>query len=100
MGEMTRDQVLQRVRRNEKLERADLRGIDLSRAALTGAMLSRADLEGGNLEAAESPIDAVEDDRGLAFGTLRVAVPGDGGGQAGRRGHVVLHSRVGAGRRQ
>ena len=42
MGEMTRDQVLQRVRRNEKLERADLRGIDLSRAALTGAMLSRA----------------------------------------------------------
>jgi len=34
MGEMTRDQVLQKIRKNEKLERADLRGIDLSRATL------------------------------------------------------------------
>jgi len=50
MGELTRDQVLQKVRKNEKLERADLRGLDLSKAALSGAMLSRADIEGANLE--------------------------------------------------
>jgi uncharacterized protein YjbI with pentapeptide repeats len=52
MGELTRDQVLQKVRKSERLERADLRGLDLSKAALTGAMLSRADLEGANLESA------------------------------------------------
>jgi uncharacterized protein YjbI with pentapeptide repeats len=51
MGELTRDQVLQRLRKNEKLERADLRGIDLSHASIPGAALSRADLEGANLEA-------------------------------------------------
>ena len=37
MGELTRDQVLQKVRKNEKLERADLRGLDLSKAALSGS---------------------------------------------------------------
>jgi uncharacterized protein YjbI with pentapeptide repeats len=52
MGELTRDQVLQKLRKNEKLERADLRGIDLSKASMSGAVLSRADLEGANLEAA------------------------------------------------
>jgi uncharacterized protein YjbI with pentapeptide repeats len=52
MGELTRDQVLQKLRRNDKLERADLRGLDLSHAPMSGAALSRADLEGTNLEAA------------------------------------------------
>jgi uncharacterized protein YjbI with pentapeptide repeats len=52
MGELTREQVLHKLRKNEKLERADLRGIDLSKAAMNGALLSRADLEGANLEAA------------------------------------------------
>ncbi len=52
MGELTRDQVLQKLRKNEKIERADLRGIDLSKAAMTGAVFSRTDLEGANLEAA------------------------------------------------
>jgi uncharacterized protein YjbI with pentapeptide repeats len=52
MGELTRDQALQRLRKNEKLDRADLRGIDLSKASIPGALLSRADLEGANLEGA------------------------------------------------
>jgi uncharacterized protein YjbI with pentapeptide repeats len=52
MGELTRDQALQRLRKNEKLERADLRGIDLSKASMPGALLARADLEGANLEGA------------------------------------------------
>jgi len=50
MGELTRDQALQKLRKNEKLDRADLRGIDLSKASIPGALLSRADLEGANLE--------------------------------------------------
>ena len=52
MGELTRDQALQKLRKNEKLDRADLRGIDLSKASMPGAALSRADLEGANLEGA------------------------------------------------
>src|SRR5260221_356651 len=52
MAELTRDQVLERFRRAEKLERADLRGIDLAKAALPSAALARADLEGANLEGA------------------------------------------------
>jgi uncharacterized protein YjbI with pentapeptide repeats len=52
MGELTRDQALQKLRKNEKLDRADLRGIDLSRASMPCASLARADLEGANLEAA------------------------------------------------
>ncbi len=52
MGELTRDQALQKLRKNEKLERVDLRGIDLSKASMPGALLSRADLEGANLELA------------------------------------------------
>jgi uncharacterized protein YjbI with pentapeptide repeats len=52
MGDLTRDQVLLKLRKNEKLDRADLRGLDLSKAPMTGASLSRADLEGANLEAA------------------------------------------------
>jgi uncharacterized protein YjbI with pentapeptide repeats len=52
MGELTRDQVLQKARKNEKLERADLRGIDLSKASMPGALMARADLEGANLELA------------------------------------------------
>jgi uncharacterized protein YjbI with pentapeptide repeats len=50
MGDMTRDQLLQRWKRGEKLERADLRGLDLSRVQLTEAALSRSDLDGANLE--------------------------------------------------
>jgi len=52
MAELTRDQVLQKLRKNEKLDRADLRGLDLSKMPMTGALLARADLEGANLEAA------------------------------------------------
>jgi uncharacterized protein YjbI with pentapeptide repeats len=52
MGELTRDQALQKLRKNEKLDRADLRGIDLSKASMPCAALSRADLEGANLEGA------------------------------------------------
>jgi uncharacterized protein YjbI with pentapeptide repeats len=49
MGELTRDQILERLRRAEKLDRADLRGVDLAKAALPSAALGRADLEGANL---------------------------------------------------
>jgi uncharacterized protein YjbI with pentapeptide repeats len=52
MAELTRDQVLQKSKRGDKLERADLRGVDLSKVALAGAALSRADLDGANLESA------------------------------------------------
>ena len=52
MAELTRDQVLQKIRRGEKLERADLRAVDLSKTQLVGVSLARADLEGANLEGA------------------------------------------------
>lgn len=50
MGDMTKDQLLQRYKRGEKLERADLRGLDLSRVVLAQAALSRCELDGANLE--------------------------------------------------
>jgi uncharacterized protein YjbI with pentapeptide repeats len=52
MAELTRDQVLLKAKRGDKLERADLRGVDLSKVNLPGAALSRCDLEGANLESA------------------------------------------------
>jgi uncharacterized protein YjbI with pentapeptide repeats len=50
---MTRDAVLDRVKRGTKLERADLQGIDLSKASLAKALMDRTDLDGANLEAAD-----------------------------------------------
>ena len=50
---MTRELVVQKVRRGERLERADLRGAELAQAMLAGAALSRADLESANLEGAK-----------------------------------------------
>ena len=52
MGDFNRDQVLLKLRKNEKLDRADLRGLDLSKVTMTGASLARADLEGVTLESA------------------------------------------------
>ena len=53
MAAPTRDEILKRVQRGEKLDRADLRGLDLSRARLVKAIFDRSDLDGANLEAAE-----------------------------------------------
>lgn len=53
MAAHTRDDVLKRLQRGEKLDRADLRGLDLSRARMAKASLERSDLDGANLEAAE-----------------------------------------------
>lgn len=53
MAAPTRDDVQKRIQRGEKLDRADLRGIDLSKLRLAKASLDRADLEGANLEATE-----------------------------------------------
>ena len=52
MADFTRDQLLSKVRRREKIERADLRGIVLSGTVLAGAGLRRSDLEGADLEKA------------------------------------------------
>jgi uncharacterized protein YjbI with pentapeptide repeats len=52
MPDMTREQLILRVKKGDKADRADLRGLDLSKAALAGASLARADLEGANLEGA------------------------------------------------
>jgi uncharacterized protein YjbI with pentapeptide repeats len=53
MAGQSRDEVLKRLQRGEKLDRADLKGIDLSQARLTKASLERADLDGANLEGAD-----------------------------------------------
>ncbi len=50
MAAPTRDDILKRVQRGEKLDRADLRGLDLSRARLNKAIFDRSDLDGANLE--------------------------------------------------
>lgn len=50
MPGLSRDDVLKRLQRGEKLDRADLKGIDLSQAKLIKAALDRADLDGANLE--------------------------------------------------
>jgi uncharacterized protein YjbI with pentapeptide repeats len=52
MPTMSRDEVLRRVARNERLDRADLKGIDLSHGKLARAVLDRTDLDGANLEGA------------------------------------------------
>jgi len=52
MAELTREEVLDRARRGEKLTRLDLRGLDLSGADLSGADLRRSDLSGANLRSA------------------------------------------------
>jgi uncharacterized protein YjbI with pentapeptide repeats len=52
MSELSREEVLRRVQRSERLDRADLREIDLSQALLERAELRRADLEGANLQGA------------------------------------------------
>lgn len=49
----SRDEIVRKLQRGDKLDRADLRGLDLSRQRLVKAVLDRADLEGTNLEAAE-----------------------------------------------
>jgi len=53
MAAPTRDDVIKRIQRGEKLDRADLRGLDLSKARLVKASLDRADLDGTNLEGAD-----------------------------------------------
>jgi uncharacterized protein YjbI with pentapeptide repeats len=50
MAGPSRDEVLRRIQRGERMERADLRGIDLSRTKLAKAAFDRADLDGANLE--------------------------------------------------
>lgn len=50
MAEYTREQVMEKVRRGESLERADLTQLAFGGAVLEGANLRRADLEGANLE--------------------------------------------------
>ncbi len=52
MAEISREEVLRRVQRGERLDRADLREIDLSNAVLERADLRRADLDGANLQGA------------------------------------------------
>jgi uncharacterized protein YjbI with pentapeptide repeats len=49
MGKLTRKEVIEKVKRVESLERADLEFVDLSKADLSGADLSRANLSGANL---------------------------------------------------
>jgi uncharacterized protein YjbI with pentapeptide repeats len=50
MAGPSREEVLRRIQRGERMDRADLRGIDLSRSRLARATLDRADLDGANLE--------------------------------------------------
>ena len=53
MTELSPADVLLRLARGEKLDRADLRGVNLARATLSGASLGRADLEGADLRGAD-----------------------------------------------
>ncbi|MDB4958108.1 MAG: Pentapeptide repeat family protein [Myxococcales bacterium] len=53
MAGLTRDEVLKRIQRGEKLDRSDLRGIDLSKTKLVKIALDRSDLDGANLEGAD-----------------------------------------------
>ena len=50
MAELTPDAVVAKVKRNEKIDRADLSGIHLANAALEGASFRRCDMVGANLE--------------------------------------------------
>jgi len=49
----SRDEILRKLQRGERMERADLRGVDLSRTKLAKLAFDRADLDGANLEAAD-----------------------------------------------
>jgi len=46
----SRDEVLRKLQRGDKMDRADLRGLDLSQQRLSKVVLDRADLEGINFE--------------------------------------------------
>jgi uncharacterized protein YjbI with pentapeptide repeats len=50
MAGPSRDEVLRKIQRGERMERADLRGIDLSRTRLAKTAFDRADLDGANFE--------------------------------------------------
>ncbi|MBX3156485.1 MAG: pentapeptide repeat-containing protein [Deltaproteobacteria bacterium] len=45
--------MLRRIQRGERMDRADLRNLDLSKANLGGGLFDRADLEGSNLEGSD-----------------------------------------------
>ena len=47
MADLTKDEVLRRIRSKQSLKRAGLAGIDLTGANLEGVDFSRADFEGG-----------------------------------------------------
>jgi uncharacterized protein YjbI with pentapeptide repeats len=53
MATYTRDEVIRRLQRGDKMDRADLKGLDLSKAKLTNPIFDRADLDGANFEASE-----------------------------------------------
>ena len=53
MAALSRDDVLKRIQRGDKLDRTDLKGVDLSQARMVKAALDRADLDGANLEGAD-----------------------------------------------
>jgi uncharacterized protein YjbI with pentapeptide repeats/cytoskeletal protein CcmA (bactofilin family) len=53
MTEFAAEEITSRVKRGEKIERADLRGVQLPNAELDGASLRRCDLDGANLEGAQ-----------------------------------------------
>src|SRR6266576_4840691 len=53
MAELAPNDVLTKLRKGEKLERADLKGIQLPKAVLEGASLRRCELDGANLEGAK-----------------------------------------------
>ncbi len=53
MASFTREEVIRRLQRGDKFERADLKGLDLSKVKLPNAVFDRADLDGANFEASE-----------------------------------------------
>ena len=53
MADFTAEEILNKVRKGEKVERADLRGVILSKAVLENASFGRSDLEGANFEGAK-----------------------------------------------
>ena len=80
MADFTREQVLEKVKKNESLERADLRHIELNQADLDGANMRRADLEASRfathweliLQTFSIPLgDFTARNRSLDLGSLR-----------------------------
>ena len=49
----SREEVLRKLQRGDKMDRFDLRGLDLSQQRLVKALLDRVDLEGANLEGSD-----------------------------------------------